>query len=152
VKIVGAAERSTDERGCEGSGRDVRLHVERPATAQVSVDDLCAVGIVHPGRRDVVEVAVEHEAGRSFAEVADDVAHWVDRDVPVAEVDELRRKELGDLPLLPRKARGRSEPLGEGDEVAFERVHQPTTTRAMPASATRTPAVWTLESRSCRAR
>src|SRR5207248_4065548 len=145
---VRAVERGTEERGCEGSGGDVRLHVERPATAQVSVDDLCAVGVVHPGRRDVVEVAVEHEAGRSFAQVADDVAHRIDHDVPVAEVDELRRKELGDLTLLARKARDRSEPLGKGNEVAFQRVHQPTT-RAMPANATSTPAAWVLESRSC---
>ncbi len=89
----------------------------------MTVDDLGGVRVGHAGRRNVVEVAVEHEARWPFAEEADDVAQRVDGNVPVAELHELRRHELGGISFLSRKARGRDEPLGEGDELALVHIH-----------------------------
>ena len=76
------------------------------------------------GRRNVVEMSVEHEARRSRTEVADDIAQLVHCDVVEAECDELRRDERGCFPLLAGQARGGDELLRERDEVTFGRAHQ----------------------------
>jgi hypothetical protein len=97
---------------------DRPVHAERGA-----VDDLAGKGVVHRARRRLIEMAVEHQAGRvaGRGQFADDVARGIDARLQAGRAHP-RRERHGVRALLPGRAGDAHAGLHEADQRGAIRV------------------------------